>query len=145
MPAEPPFDTVAGNQALLGARPQAGADLQNEHLNGMLCPNGLETPAVDLVRGWLNAADLWGHFTQVAVGADESVHGMMHEWRAAGEAIRALLGRYRDLAEVAEEHGQPRCRLNFATLDRLMVAAMEWQELEAADGIAGLDDLEGDT
>ena len=37
---------------------------------------------------------------------------------------------YQDLALLAEELGQPPCRLNFATLDRMIVSAMEWQDLE---------------
>ncbi len=124
----PPHDPVAGNHWLLLAEPQAGADLRHDHFNAMLCPTGYEVAVVDMVRGWLAAADNWGHATGLSIG---STVGMMREWRRMGDSLRTMLLKYQDLAILGEELGQPPCRLNFATLDRMIVSAMEWQELEA--------------
>ena len=126
----PPHDPVAGNHWLMLAEPQATAELRHDHFNAMLCPVGLEVAVVEMVRGWLAAADNWGHFTSMSIGSAVGENGMLQEWKRAGEAMRSLLLRYQDLALLAEELGQPPCRLNFATLDRMIVSAMEWQDLE---------------
>jgi len=131
MAVDPPHDPVTGNHWLLLASPQAGSDLRNEHLNAMLCPQGLETGLVEMIRGWLAAADNWGRFTNLAIGSEPGDDGMFEEWKAMGESIRALLRKYGELAELAEVMGEPRFRLNLPTLDRMVVAAMEWQELES--------------
>ena len=86
---------------------------------------------VEMVRGWLAAADNWGRFTNLAIGSEPGEDGMFEEWKAMGESIRALLRKYGELAELAEVMGEPRFRLNLPTLDRMVVAAMEWQELES--------------
>ena len=131
MSVDPPHDKVSGNHSLMGARPQAGADLQNQHLNAMLCPTGLETCVVEMVRGWLQCADMWGHVTSMTIGSEPGPEGLHREWREAGRALRALIARYQQIVDVGEELGQPPCRLNFATIDRLLVAAMEWQAIDA--------------
>ncbi len=60
----------------------------------------------------------------------DAVESLLDEWRLVGDSIRALLLKYQELALLAEELGQPPCRLNFATLDRMIVSAIEWQDLE---------------
>jgi len=132
MASDPPFDTVGGNHWLMMASPQATTELRNDHFNAMLCPQGLEVPVVEMVRGWLASADAWGRCTGGAVGAVPE--GMFREWKRAGEALRRLIDRYADLAAEAEAEAGIRCRVNFATLDRMIVAAMEWQDLESGCG-----------
>lgn len=129
MAETPPHDPVVGNHWLLLAEPQATPELKNDHFTAMLCPQGIEVAAVEMVRGWLSVADNWGHYTSLSIGAAPR-NALYGEWRAAGHAIRSMLARYHELAELAEELGHPPCRINFATLDRMMVSAMEWQGLE---------------
>mgnify|MGYP001549235610 CR=1 FL=1 len=132
MACDPPFDTVGGNHWLMMASPQATTELRNDHFNAMLCPQGLEVPVVEMVRGWLAAADTWGRATGGAIGSVPD--GMFREWKRTGEAIRRLIDRYADLAAEAEAEAGIGCRVNFATLDRMIVAAIEWQDLEMGLG-----------
>lgn len=130
MAETPPHDPVAGNHWLLLAEPQATADLRHDHFNAMLCPRGIEVCVVEMIRGWLAAADNWGVLTSTSIGS-EPESGMLRAWTELGESIRRMLRRYQEVVELAEASGHPPCRLNFATLDRMVVSAMEWQELEA--------------
>jgi len=131
MSQSPPHDLIAGNHWLLTAPPQAGPDLRHDHFSAMICPRGIEIPVVEMIRGWLASADLWGRYTGVSIGSEPADEGMYQEWRKMGYALRDLLARCRDLAELATTMGDHPCRLNFATLDRMIVAAIEWQDLEA--------------
>ena len=132
----PPHDPVAGNHWLLLAEPQATADLRHDHFNAMLAPRGVEVAVVEMVRGWLSAADNWGSLTSLSIGASRSTCSLLEEWKAMGRALRKMLLKYQDLTLLAEELGQAPCRLNFATLDRMIVSAMEWQELESGEELS---------
>ncbi|MFK7960809.1 MAG: hypothetical protein AB8G96_09815 [Phycisphaerales bacterium] len=128
MAIDPPFDPACGNHWLMMASPQATTELRNDHFNAMLCPQGLEVPPVEMLRGWLAAADAWGRCTGGAIGSVSEP--MYREWKRAGESLRRMLDAYGEMVSEAEIRGHAPCRLNFATLDRMIVAAMEWQDLE---------------
>lgn len=132
MTCDPPFNPVSGNHWLMLASPQATTELRNDHFNAMLCPQGLEVPVVEMIRGWLASADAWGRCTGHAIGGVPE--GMLREWKRAGESVRRLLDHYGELVADMEAEGLQPCRLNFATLDRMIVAAMEWQDLESGLG-----------
>jgi hypothetical protein len=82
-----------------------------------------------MIRGWLSFADTWGDATARCIGEDRSLEGVLGEWLCIGQNLRRLLPKMKEHLDICAEFGDPECRLNFATLDRMIIAAMEWQDL----------------